>query len=128
MSLYLSDEWHAAAKALSQGAPERPGASVRMAFVVAASPDGDRKYFQVIEDGRVVEQANGACESPDFTMSLTWDDSVRIQRGELDATAAVMQGRLKVAGNMAKLLAVMPMTASAEYKAIQEQIRDITEF
>ena len=61
-------------------------------------------------------------------MSLTWDDSVRIQRGELDATAAVMQGRLKVAGNMAKLLAVMPMTASAEYKAIQEQIRDITEF
>lgn len=128
MAKYLSDEWHVVAKDLAQTFPDRPGASVRMAYVVAGSPDGDLKYFQVIDNGKVTEQANGECEAPDFTMSISWDDSVKVQKGELDATAAVMQGRLKVAGNMGKLMALMPLTSSPEYKMIQEQIRAVTEF
>ena len=128
MVKYLSDEWHVIAKDLAQTFPERPGASVRMAYVVAGSPEGDRRYFQVIENGKVIEQANGECEAPDFTMSISWDDSVKVQQGELDATAAVMQGRLKVTGNMGKLMALIPLTASPEYKVIQEQIRAVTEF
>lgn len=128
MATYLSDDWHAIAKDLAQSFPERPGVSVRMAYVVAGAPDGDRKYFQVIEDGKVVEQANGTCDRPDFTMSISWADSVDVQKGNLDASAAVMQGRLKVAGDMGKLLMLMPLTASPEYRAIQEQIRAVTEF
>lgn len=128
MAKYLSDEWHAIAKGLAQSFPERPGVSVRMAYVVAGSPDGDRKYFQVIENGKVIDQANGPCDAPDFTMTVSWDDSVKVQTGELDASAAVMQGRLKVTGDMGKLLMLMPLTASPEYRAIQEQIRGVTEF
>ena len=51
MAKYLSDEWHAIANGLAQSFPERPGVAVRMAYVVAGSPDGDRKYFQVIDNG-----------------------------------------------------------------------------
>ena len=54
--------------------------------------------------------------------------SVKVQEGELDANAAFMQGRMKVTGNMGKLMSLMPLTQSPEYKAIQEQIRDITEY
>lgn len=128
MAKYLSDEWHVFAKELAQTFPDRPGTSVRMAYVVAGSPEGDRKYFQVIENGKVVAQANGDCEAPDFTMSISWDDSVMVQKGELDASVAVMQGRLKVTGNMGKLMALLPLTASPEYKSIQEQVRRITEY
>jgi hypothetical protein len=39
-----------------------------------------------------------------------------------------MQGRMKVTGNMAKLMSLLPLTNSPEYRALQEQIREITEY
>jgi hypothetical protein len=39
-----------------------------------------------------------------------------------------MQGRIKVAGNMAKLMALMPLTNAPEYKSLQKEIQEITEF
>jgi putative sterol carrier protein len=128
MPKYLSQEWHDAAKELAQAFPERPGATVRMASVVTGSPEGDLKYFQVIENGKVLEQANGELADADFTISSTWDDAVKIQKGELDANAAFMQGRMKVTGNMGKLMAMMPLTMSPEYKQIQQQVAAITEY
>jgi putative sterol carrier protein len=53
---------------------------------------------------------------------------MRIQKGELDANAAFMQGRVKVTGNMAKLMAMLPITNSAEYKQLQVETLEITEF
>ena len=61
-------------------------------------------------------------------MTLTYDDSVKVQKGELDANAAFMQGRMKVAGNMAKLMQLMPLTNSPEYRALQARSAEITEF
>jgi putative sterol carrier protein len=53
---------------------------------------------------------------------------VKIQKGELDPNAAFMQGRMKVTGNMAKLMALLPITNSPEYKELQERIREVTEY
>jgi hypothetical protein len=39
-----------------------------------------------------------------------------------------MQGRVKVEGNMAKLMALLPITSSAEYRDLQTKIREITEY
>ena len=128
MAKYLSQEWHDIAKELAQTFPERAGATARMAYVVAGAPDGDIKYYQVIENGKVLEQSTGELADADFTMNVSWDDSVKVQKGELDANAAFMQGRMKVTGNMGKLMALMPLTMSAEYKTIQEQIRTQTEY
>jgi putative sterol carrier protein len=61
-------------------------------------------------------------------MSLTYEDSLKIQQGELDANAAFMQGRIKVNGNMAKLMSLLPITSSAEYRELQTKIREITEY
>jgi putative sterol carrier protein len=51
-----------------------------------------------------------------------------VQKGELDPNAGFMQGRMKVTGNMGKLMQLMPLTMSPEYKQLQEQVREITEF
>ena len=64
----------------------------------------------------------------DGTLTTTYDDSVKIQKGELDPNAAFMQGRMKVTGNMGKLMSLMPLTQSPEYKAIQQKINEITEY
>lgn len=128
MPEYLSDEWHAAAKELAQSFPDKPGASVKMAWVVTASPRGDLKYFMIIENGKILDQGNGELADAEMTMTAAWEDSVRIQKGELDANAAFMQGKVKLSGNMGKAMALMPLTMSPEYKAIQEKLREITTY
>ena len=127
MAKYLTQEWLDLQKELAQDFPERPGATARMQYLVTGAPEGDVKYFTVIENGKMQENALGEDPQAEFTLSQTYDDSVRILQGELDANAAFMQGRIKVVGNMGKLMSLMPLTQSAEYKAILAKVADQTE-
>ena len=43
-------------------------------------------------------------------MAESYADDRLVQEGSLDPNAAFMQGRMKVAGDMAKLMALMPLT------------------
>jgi predicted lipid carrier protein YhbT len=128
MAKYLSQEWMDEGRKLADSQPERPGASARMQYVVTGGPDGDIKYYWVLENGKLLESQLGEIADADFTMSMSYNDAVAVQKGELDANAAFMQGRAKVAGDMAKLMSLMPLTMSPEYKALQEKLRVITEF
>ena len=128
MAKYLSQEWLDEGQKLAQEFPERPGATARMQYVVSGAPEGDVKYYQVLENGKILESTVGEDPNADFTITTTYDDSKKIQDGELDPNAAFMQGRMKVTGNMGKLMALMPLTQSPEYKAIQEKIRAVTDY
>ena len=129
MPKYLTQEWHDEFKRMSNATqPERPGVDARMQQVVTAGPEGDVKYYWVIQDGKLVESSLGELADAEFTMTMGWDDSVKVQKGDLDANAAFMQGKMKVSGNMAKLLSPLPLTNSPEYKQLQEDIRAVTEF
>jgi putative sterol carrier protein len=128
MAKYLSQEWLDEGRKLAQEFPERPGATARMQFAVTGAPEGDVKYYQVLDNGKILESTLGEDANADFTMTSSFDDSVKIQKGELDANAAFMQGRMKVTGNMGKLMSLMPLTQSPEYKAIQQKINEITEY
>jgi putative sterol carrier protein len=128
MAKYLSQEWLDEGRQLAQEFPERPGASARMQYAITGGPDGDVKYYQVLDNGKILESTLGEDASADFTMTSSYDDSVKIQKGELDPNAAFMQGRMKVTGNMGKLMSLMPLTQSVEYKSIQQKINEITEY
>ena len=128
MPKYLSQDWLDQGRKLAETQPERPGASARMQYVVTGGPDGDIKYYWVLENGKLLESQLGEISDADFTLTQSYDDAVKVQKGELDANAAFMQGRMKVTGNMGKLMALMPLTQSAEYKAIGEKTKDQTEF
>jgi len=129
MPKYLTQEWHDEFKRLSnETQPERPGVNARMQQVVTGAPDGDIKYYWVIEDGKLLESSLGELPDAEFTMTMGWADSVAVQKGDLDANAAFMQGKMKVSGNMAKLLSLLPLTNAPEYKQLQEDIRAVTEF
>ena len=128
MAKYLSQEWLDEGRKLSDEFPERPGASARMQYVVTGAPEGEVKYYWVLENGKILESTLGEDPSADFTITTTYEDSKKIQDGELDANAAFMQGRMKVAGNMAKLMSLMPITNSPEYKGLMAEIDKITEY
>lgn len=128
MAKYLSAEWIDEARGLAGTQPDRPGASARMQYVVTAGPEGDIKYWWRLVDGKLLESALGVLDDPDFTMTLSYADSAKIQQGDLDFNSAFMQGRIKVAGDMGKLMQLMPLTNSAEYQELQVVLRGITQF
>jgi len=128
MSKWLSQEWLDETKKMADGQPERTGASAKMQYVVTGGPAGDIKYYWVLENGKLKESNLGDLADAEVTMTQTYEDAMKIQKGELDANAAFMQGRIKVSGNMAKLMALMPLTNAPEYKDLQKQIQEITEF
>jgi putative sterol carrier protein len=125
---YLTQEWLDEARELAKGQPERPGASATMQYLVSGGPDGEIQYYWVLKDGKLLESQLGKIDDPELTLTLSYEDSVLVQQGELDANAAFMQGRLKATGNMSKLMQMMPLTMSPEYQALQEEIRKITEY
>ena len=128
MAKYLTQEWLDESRELAKDQPERAGASAKMQYVVTGGPDGDVKYYWVLENGKLLESQLGEIADADFTMTSTYDDSVAIAKGELDANAAFMQGKMKVTGNMGKLMQLMPLTMSPEYQELGEKVRAITEF
>ena len=128
MAKYLTQEWLDLFKELAQEFPERPGASAVMQYVITGAPDGDVKYVQKIENGKMTQSQLGADDDAEFTLSMGYDDAVKVQKGEMEATAAFMQGKMKVSGNMAKMMSLLPITNSPEWKALQEKVNAVTEY
>jgi predicted lipid carrier protein YhbT len=128
MAKWLSQEWFDETRALAADQPDRPGASARMQYEVTGGPDGEVKYYWVLEDGHLRESALGVLPDVEVTLTTAWSDAMAIQKAELDANAAFMQGRVKVAGNMGTMLTLLPITNTAEYRDLQRRIVDITEF
>jgi len=88
--------------------------------VVTGSPEGEVKYWTKFDDGKV-SGAIGDAADADVTITQDYDTAVAMNKGDLNAQAAFMQGKLKVTGNMGKLLqnqgamqALGPVLASVE--------------
>jgi len=128
MAKFLTQEWLDLQRDLAQDFPERPGATARMQYKIAGAPDGEVTFHTVIDNGKIVENAVGEDGQAEFTMLVSYEDFTKVNKGELDANAAFMQGRIKVTGNMGKLMSLMPLTQSAEYKAIADKVNESTEY
>ncbi|HJR26807.1 MAG TPA: SCP2 sterol-binding domain-containing protein [Acidimicrobiales bacterium] len=129
MVRHLSEDWVALHTKVGGGLPERPGASARLQHVVTGAPDGEVAWSLVLEDGRVADAAVGRDDdAADCTFLITHPDSVLIARGELDLHAGFMQGRVKMSGDMGRLMAVLPCTQSDEFRAALAEVASTTEF
>lgn len=125
---YLSQEWLDETRALAADQPARPGATGRIQYVVTSGPDGDVKYSWELEDGRLLASHLGTIADPDVTVTAPYSEWVKIARGELDMSAAFMQGVIKIAGDTGLWLHLLPITRSREYTGLQDHIREFTEY
>ena len=128
MAKYLTQEWLDEFRDLAQDQPTRPGATVKIQYKATGGPDGDVDYYWSLHEGKIIEANLGTIPDADFTMTSAYDDAAKVQRGELDATAAFMQGKLKATGNMGKMMSLLPITTSPEWKALQDKVSTITEY
>ncbi len=107
MAKFLSDEYMTAAtEALAAHAGFSNAISdvdLDLQFFVTEAPDGDLEYHVTIKDGAATI-AGGTSESPDVTVTNSYQTAVGISTGELNTQMAFMTGKLKVAGNMAALM------------------------
>lgn len=128
MFRYLTQEWQDEVRALSQDQPHRPDTNLKIQYRITALPDGDLDYYWIIGEGRLAEAKLGEIDEPDFTITVTYENACKMQRGELEANSAFMQGKMRVAGNLARMMALLPLTNAPEWKTFQDQIRAITEY
>ena len=127
MPKFLSQEWLELRKEMSAAMPERLGATARIQNTVKDGPDGDVTYHEVLIDGRLAECGLGPDEQSDVQVVSSYADMLDVLDGKADRNTLFMQGRAKVTGNMAKLLALLPLTQSPEYKVLEVKLREKTE-
>ena len=114
---------------MTAGGTVGPGVlSGRLQFDVTGGPEGDVSSHVTLEDGRLVACGGGGVDGPDLTLTLDWADAVAFQRGDLEPSVAFMQGRMKVAGSMGVMMALLPVTNTPEYKDLRRRIAGVTEF
>lgn len=107
MSKFLTEEWtDDVTTALNnhEGFKNAIGAAdLGVQFVTEGGPDGDVDYY-LSTSGGTAEMALGELEGADVTLKQSYDTAAAIARGDLNAQSAFMTGKLKVSGNLAKLM------------------------
>ncbi len=136
---FLSDEWIAEARKIRsemadpdrETAPE--SASVRMNQVITDVPFGEGRLDAHLDTSSgTLEMETGHLEDPDVTVTLDYATAKAIfVDGTLDAgMKAFMEGRVRVQGDMQKLISAMQQLAPPDAGAVdqaQAKIREITE-
>jgi putative sterol carrier protein len=107
VSQFLSDEWAndvTAAINSHEGFKNAMGAAdLGVQFVTDDGPDGEVAYF-LKASGGTSNMAIGTLDEPDVTVKQSYDTAKAIASGDLNTQTAFMTGKLKVSGNLAKLM------------------------
>ena len=137
---FLSDEWIAEARKIraemSESVPDAgaapPAAAVRMNQVIPDVPFGDGKLDAHLDTSSgTLEMETGHLDEPDVTVTLDYATAKAIfVDGTLEAgMKAFMDGKVRVQGDMAKLISALQQLAPPDPSAVdqaQARIRDIT--
>jgi putative sterol carrier protein len=77
---------------------------LKLQFEVPDAPEGaESRYYMAIANG-AAEAGGGDVDEPDATITNDYETASAISKGDLNTQMAFMTGKLKVAGNMAKLM------------------------
>ncbi|MGH2734592.1 MAG: SCP2 sterol-binding domain-containing protein [Actinomycetota bacterium] len=105
---YLTEEWATAMTDAINSSDDfksaASGQSAKLQQVVTDTPDGgETKYYFNLEGGSATVGL-GELEGAEATISQNYETSVALDKGELNPQQAFMQGKIKVTGNMMKLM------------------------
>jgi putative sterol carrier protein len=104
---YLSQEWVEAYNAALAGdeavRAALKGKSATLQMVISGSPQGEVRYWLRIADGSASTGLGDAADA-DVTITQSYETSIQVNKGELDGQKAFMQGKVKIAGKMLKMM------------------------
>jgi putative sterol carrier protein len=129
---FLTEEWMAEAKRLRDeaGAPASPPAHViRMNQVITGAPfkDEDILAFMDSSDGELKMEL-GALENPDLTVTVDYDTAkaIFVEQNPQAGMQAFMAGKIKVQGDMTKLMAMQQQAPDPGAVELAQKIKDMT--
>jgi putative sterol carrier protein len=104
---YLSPEWidayNATVAADESVRAAMKGKNAILQMLIGEAPDGEIHYWLRIGDGTVAATL-GDADSPEVTISQSYDTAAKVNRGELDGAKAFTQGKVKIKGKMMKMM------------------------
>src|SRR6266498_2708229 len=106
---FLSDAWAQAVQDALNASDQFKSAagsqSAKVQQVVTGAPDGEVKYWFVLEAGAAKLGLGDLPDgSPDATITQDYDTATKLAKNELNGTAAYMSGKLRVSGDLMKLM------------------------
>lgn len=130
---FLSPDWMNAARTLRETLPRpdiAPPVAVRMNLVVTDTPfDTDVQGHVDTTDGEVVIE-DGHLDGPDLTVTVDYETAraIFIDQDAAAAMQAFMGGRIKVDGDLTKMLAMQASAAAPDANAqgLADALREIT--
>jgi putative sterol carrier protein len=129
---FLTEEWMAEAKRLRDeaGAPASPPAHViRMNQVITGAPfkDEDILAFMDTSDGELKMEL-GALDNPDLTVTVDYDTAkaIFVEQNPQAGMQAFMAGKIKVQGDMTKLMAMQQQAPDPGAVELAQKIKDMT--
>jgi len=108
LAKFLTKEWLEALTATVNGNDAFTTAiatvDLTLQFETTDAPEGtEPTYYLAIKDGGL-DAGPGSAEDPDATIANDYETAVAISKGELNTQMAFMTGKMKVSGNMAKIM------------------------
>jgi putative sterol carrier protein len=106
MVKFLSQEWaNALSIALTSEDVRRDARDLEITVqqIVTGTSQGEAAFWTTFDRGDV-SAGIGRATTPDVTFEMDEDTAVALSRAELNHQAAFMQGKLKVTGNVGRLL------------------------
>jgi hypothetical protein len=129
---FLSPEWIEAAKKIRDEfpPPENPPAhAVKMNQVITDAPFSSEEIHVHMDtsDGEI-KMDLGHLETPDLTVTVDWvtAKAIFVDQNPQAGMQAFMAGKVKVQGDMTKLMAMQQGTPDPNAQAIADRIKDVT--
>ncbi len=129
---FLTPEWIEAAKKIrdeSESPTTPPAHTIRMNQVITDAPftDDEIKVFMDTSDGEVNLDL-GELESPDLTVTVDWATAkaIFVDQNPQAGMQAFMAGKVKVQGDMTKLMAMQQSAPDPNAQAMADKIKEMT--
>jgi hypothetical protein len=132
-SKFLSDEWFTDAKKIREeyaGKGSPPAHAVRMNQVVTDVPFGDGTVnVHMDTSAGELEFDQGHLDNPDLTVTVDYETAkaIIVDGNPQAGMQAFMAGKIKVQGDMTKLMAMQSGTPDPTAQEVAEKIKAITE-
>jgi putative sterol carrier protein len=130
---FLSDEWMAEARKIREefaGKGNPPAHAVRMNQIITDVPFGDGTIDAHMDtSGGDVELDTGHLDNPDLTVTLDYETAkaIIVDQNPQAGMQAFMAGKIKVQGDMTKLMAMQSGTPDPTAQEVATRIKAITE-
>jgi putative sterol carrier protein len=129
---FLTDAWIDAARSIRDGhaATATPiAAKIKMNQIITGAPfgDGDVHVYLTTVNGHI-ELEKGSLEDAEVTVTVDYDTAKKIfvDQDQAAGMQAFMAGKIKVQGDMTKLMAMQTIPVDETAKKVAEEIKAMT--